>query len=400
LDAARGKQLWRRPLNVTDITLDDMAVQGKGGVACMVKDNVLVVHGVGSLGHPHKEFLGGQFARRALYAFEAATGKPLWGGRKGYRKRPIIVGDYVYAEPFAWRLKTGEQKTIRNPLSGEPQPFDFHRGYIGCGHILASATTLFGAKSGIGYCNLDQLCGFTPFGGVDLACGLGAVPAGGVFVAPEGRSGCTCHTPIHTSLALYPKAKAEAWGVGFVGGRANVASLPIRNVSVNLGGPGYREDSDGRLWIPYPARVDKGLLGDWLPTYQHDASMCYRISGFGPMIAGREDPWVFTSGYADEKPLRFRLVGEGQPQGTYTIRLFFAEPRDLDLGQRVFSVWLQGREALHEFDVAAAAGGARRAVIKEFAGVVVQGELEIRLSPAEHAAVKQPILCGFQASRE
>jgi len=254
LDAASGQALWQRPLDVTDITLDDVVVQGRGGVACIYKDGVVIVHGTGSLGHPHKEFLRGEFARRALYAFDSATGKLLWGGRKGYRKRPIIVGDYIYAEPFAWQLKTGELKTIPNPLSGKQQPLDFHRGYIGCSHLLASASTLFGAKGGVGYSNLHDQCGFTPFGGVALACGLCAVPAAGVFAAPEGRSGCTCDVPIHTSMTLYPKPTAEAWSVGFAGGLADVFSLPVKTVSVNLGAPGFREDADGNLWIPYPAQ--------------------------------------------------------------------------------------------------------------------------------------------------
>ena len=47
-----------------------MVVQGKGGVACMIKDDVLVVHGTASLGHPHKEFLKGfQFGLENIKAF-------------------------------------------------------------------------------------------------------------------------------------------------------------------------------------------------------------------------------------------------------------------------------------------------------------------------------------------
>jgi hypothetical protein len=86
-----------------DLTLDDTVVcDGRVGVACMVKDGVVIVHGTGSLGHPHREFLAGEFARRALYALASDDGRFLWGGRRGYRKRPIIVGQQVFAEPFAW----------------------------------------------------------------------------------------------------------------------------------------------------------------------------------------------------------------------------------------------------------------------------------------------------------
>ncbi len=397
LDAATGRQRWSRPLNLTDVTLDDIVVQGRGGVACMVKDGVVVVHGTGSLGHPHKEFLSGEFDRRALVAFDCANGELLWGGRKGYRKRPIIVGDQVYAEPFAWNLHTGEQKTIANPLSCEEQLLDFHRGYIGCGHLLASATTLFGAKEGIGYWNLDDASGFRPFDGVDLACGLGAVPAAGVFVAPEGRSGCTCDVPIHTSLALYPKPDADDWGLGFAGGRAPVRSLPVRTVSINLGAPGYRQDVAGNLWIPYPARVDAGLIGDWLPTYQHDQQMCFRLNELTSPIDDTDIPWVYRTGYSHDKLLRFRLIEQGGAPCRYTVRLFFAEPEDLTAGQRIFSVQVQGNTVLEDFDIVRTAGAPHRAIVREFPDIEVDGELQIRLLPVEESDVREPVLCGFQA---
>jgi outer membrane protein assembly factor BamB len=400
LDAASGHRRWARPLDLSDVTLDDRAVQGRGGVACMAKDGVIVVHGTGSLGHPHREFLDGQFDRRALYAFDCATGASLWGGRKGYRKRPIIVGGHVYAEPFAWDLRTGRTKQIANPLSGRPQPLDFHRGYIGCGHILASGKALFGARGGIGYCNLEDACGFRPFAGVDLACGLGAVPAGGVLAVPEGRAGCTCAVPIHTSLALYPRPDTVDWAVGFAAGRAPVVSLPVRHVAINLGAPGYRTDDSGNLWIPYPTRIDAGPLGDWLPTYQHDWQMCYQIPRPVADVSGTDMPWLYRFGYCHDKPLRFRILEDGAAPARYTVRLHFAEPEDAEVGQRVFSVRLQGQKVLDQFDVVREAGSTRRAVIQEFRGVQVDGHLEIQLQASDDSEFRQPVLCGFQAVRE
>lgn len=399
LDAQTGQRVWERPFNCTDITIDDAVVSaGRVGVLCMVKDGVLVVAGTGSLGHPHKEFLGGQFARRALYAFDAATGELLWGGRKGYRKRPIIVGDHVYAEPFAWDLRTGRQRMVPNPLSGREQPLDFHRGYIGCGHLLASAGTLFGARQGIAYWNLDEQAGFVPFAGMALACGLCAVPANGVFAAPEGRAGCACATPILTSVALYPTADGMAWGSGFSGGRTQTLPLPVKHLAVNLGAPGYRQDARGNLWIPYPARVEAGPLGKWMPTYQHDQAMC--VCDETLSISGTDVPWVYSSAYAHQKPLRFRMLEEGQAPARYTVVLHFAEPQDARPGERVFSVRLQGSDVLLRFDIAAEAGGARRAVVKEFRGIEVRDYLEVALSVADGSKLRQPILCGLQAVRE
>jgi len=399
LDATTGKLLWTRSLNITDVTLDDTVVQGRGAAACMAADGVVVVHGTGSLGHPHKEFLAGKFARRALYVFDARTGQFLWGGRKGYRKRPIIVGKTIYAEPFAWDLKTGQIRTAPNPLSGKPQTLDFHRGYIGCGHLMASGRALFGARGGIAHYNLDQASGFVPFAGMALACGLCAVPAGGVLAVPEGRSGCTCATPIYTSIALYPRPDRRDWGTGFAGGRAEVNPLPVKHVSINLGAPGYRTDGKGNLWIPYPARIAAGLLGKWLPTYQHNQHMCYRLDDLRTEIRGTDTPWLFTSGYAHTKALRFRLIGNGQPAATYTVRLYFAEPEDVAPGKRVFSVRLQGKTVLKDLDIAKQAGGPRRALVKQIKDVRVKDYLDIQLTPAAGSTIK-PILSAFQALRE
>jgi len=403
LDVETGTKIWEKPFDMTDITLDDIVVnRGRSAVACMYKSGVLVVHGPGSIGHPHREFLRGEFRRRALYAFEADSGKLLWGGRKNYRKRPIIVKNHVYAEPWAWNLRTGESKTITNPLSGREQTFDIHRGYIGCGHILASGESLFGARDGIAYYNLDERTGFTPFANMALGCGLNLVPACGVLVAPESRSQCTCSTPIYTSIALYPRQTARAWGRGVVAQLAEVENYPVKHVSVNLGAPGYREDKHGNLWIPYSGShsISPGLLGKWVPEYRHDDDMFYAISEDLFTAAGTDGSWIYSSGYSNTRALGFRLVEEGGTPARFTIRLHFAEPEDIHEGDRVLTVSIQGKPVLTDFDIVKAAGGTQKAIIKEFPGIEVSDTLNIAVSPSKAGKLKTPILCGFQAIRE
>jgi|GEM_PF-368023 len=401
LDAASGEKLWQWPFNATDITLDDVVLsKNRVGVACMYQDNVVVVHGTGSLGHPHREFLKGEFRRRALYALDSKSGKFLWGGRLGYRKRPVLVDGTIYAEPFAWNLRTGKPKMILNPLSGEEQKLDFHRGYVGCSHLLGSGAALFTNKNGISCFNLDDLSGYVPFGNMALSCGLNAVPANGVFVAPEGRSGCTCSTPIYTSIALYPKAQERPWGIGLVGGIEKVTVFPVKKMSINLGAPGFRQDASGDLWLPYPVRTNPGLVGKWLPVYQHQDSMCYKLDELTATVSGTESPWLYTSGYQFTKPLTFRLVDKGGQPARFTVRLFFAEPEDIKAGARVFSVLLQNKPALNDFDVMRESGGVRKAIVKEFAGIKVQDHLVITLKPAATARIKLPVLSAVQAVRE
>lgn len=384
LDSETGAEIWSRPFNLSDLTLDDSVVGGSRGysVLSMISDGVLIVCGQGSLGHPYREYTEGEFARRAIYAFDLEKGHLLWGGRKNYRKRPIISGGVIFAEPHAWELKTGEKQQIINPLNGEPVPLDFLRSYSGCGHLIASGTTLFGnaGSGGMAHYNVKQFAGYTPMGNMQLACGTNAVPAGGVFVAPEGRSGCTCATPIYTSIVLYPDALANSWSHG-AGGAEPLDCLPIRAVAINLGAPGFRTDASGQLWLPYPARRFQGRFSEWLPSYQHDASMCFRDElDLLPVEADR-NPWLYASGYAHDKELSFALLDpERHPERTYTVRLHFAEPDpNTKEGERLFDVRIQGEPVARNFDIVREAGRARKSLIREFTGISAKDSLNIKL---------------------
>ena len=77
-------------------------------------------------------------------AFDAATGEELWhadhdsglpidGGHGEYNRHPTIVGDIVYAWPYAYMLRTGERI----------ESWKFERRGHGCGGISASAQCLF-----------------------------------------------------------------------------------------------------------------------------------------------------------------------------------------------------------------------------------------------------------------
>ena len=85
------------------------------------------------------------------------------------------------------------------------------------------------------------------------------------------------------------------------------------------------------------------------------------------------------------------------PRTTYTVRLVFSEIADLRGAQRAFSVALQGRTLLRDFNITKEAGGPGRVVIKEFPGIVVHDFLRIHL---ENAGPRKPLLNGFQLIRE
>ena len=68
-----------------------------------------------------------------------------------------------------------------------------------------------------------------------------------------------------------------------------------------------------------------------------------------------------------------------------SLRLHFAEIEDVKPGERVFDVKVQGKTVLKDFDVAKAAGGRNRAVVKEIGGIVAARALTLEFVPKAKA---------------
>jgi len=75
------------------------------------------------------------------------------------------------------------------------------------------------------------------------------------------------------------------------------------------------------------------------------------------------------------------------------VRLYFAEP-DISAkpGRRVFTVSLDGKEVLKDFDITAAAGGSRKVIAKQFKYSKTEGPIEITLK----ASSGRTLLCGIE----
>src|SRR5262249_46594893 len=106
--------------------------------------------------------------------------------------------------------------------------------------------------------------------------------------------------------------------------------------------------------------------------------------------------WVTSSGVKGLTGLSVTLSKEPHEGGTYTVRLYFAEPDALQPGERVFRVLVQGREVLKDFDIVKESGGPRRSVVREFRGVAARGELTLTFQPSAGDAV----LCGVELHAE
>lgn len=112
----------------------------------------------------------------------------------------------------------------------------------------------------------------------------------------------------------------------------------------------------------------------------------------GPAVL-RNDPQIDFAWEAGRPEALVRATGPTLARRSFTVRLHFAEPEDVRAGERVFSVSLQGKQTLRDFDIAREAGGPRRAIVREFKGVEVERSLQVDLVPATE---KPPVICGIE----
>jgi hypothetical protein len=122
----------------------------------------------------------------------------------------------------------------------------------------------------------------------------------------------------------------------------------------------------------------------------------------GMQVQGTDKPWLFASGCQGLTSCVLPLIGEGQESGRYTVRLYFVDTENSDVGQRVFHVKLQGRTALKNFDIVQEAGGPNIAVVKEFDRVKVRNGLKIELISRFDNPTKEqaPLINGIEVIRE
>ena len=86
----------------------------------------------------------------------------------------------------------------------------------------------------------------------------------------------------------------------------------------------------------------------------------------------------------------------------FVVRLHFAELDDVKEGERVFDVVLQGKTVLKDFDVAQAAGGRFRAVVREFRDVAADKQLDVRFVPRVTPLTERnaPTLSGVEVEAQ
>ena len=394
LDAASGQSLWDMPVEVTGAS---------GGshwcsLGAIYHRDVLVLFGVFLDGHYWKEFFAGQFQSRRVVTLSGKDGGLLWQRHIGYRVRPVVVGDTLHAEPWAYDLRTGEQKTRIHPVTGREEAWQFARPGHHCGCPAASPHTLLFRSYTLGWYDLDNDFGTQHFGGQRPGCWINFIPANGLLMVPEASSGCMCPFPNMCTVVFKSREENRQWAYFSQPG----PMTPVKRLALNLGAPGDRKDASGGVWLGYPRpggslvlqfKVGLSFFPGW-SYFRHDPT---RLK-----IEGTDKPWVFRSGVSGLRQCVLPLAGPADGTARYTVRLAFAELDNDAPGKRVFDIKIQGKVVAEGFDPFKEAGARNRPVVKEFRGIDADDKLVVEFVPkvATPAQDQLPILQGIEVERE
>jgi hypothetical protein len=218
------------------------------------------------------------------------------------------------------------------------------------------------------------------------------IVAGGLLNAPDYTRTCVCSYQNQTSVALVHMPDVETW-TSF---GAQSTKQPVRRVGINLGAPGDRRSEDGLLWLEYPSvggaspAVSVNIQPESVDWFRRHSS---QVSGGGLS-------WVAASGAKGLNSLTLRLAASDSTARSYRVRLHFAEPDEVQPGQRTFDVKLQGQTVLEALDIVQEAGGPNRSLVKEFSPVQVTQDLTIELVPQATARYAAGLLCGVEIQAE
>lgn len=191
-----GSIAWTSDLDLTSI---------QHNVHCAVHDGKLVVVGSYNSGENKKQ-------DSVLYdvnVLDTKSGDLIWkktqrqettiGGDHGEQDHhPVIVGDRLYAEPFAYNLHSGDE------IKGFGWDKKHRRG---CGTISASASSFFFRQSNPTMFDLTTNLYSKVTTATRPGCWINMIPAGGLLLIPEASSGCTCNYAVQTSLAFLPQKR-------------------------------------------------------------------------------------------------------------------------------------------------------------------------------------------------
>jgi len=350
-------------------------------------------------GRASRDMVSGEPTRQIAY--DGSSGTKLWD--KNSQGGPCLLhGDMVIEQRTnggnACNILTGRTYMREHPITGTLVPWSFSRTY-GCNTAVGCKYLLTFRSGAAGYYDMLNNSGTGNFGGFKSGCSSNLIPANGVLNAPDYTRTCICGYQNQTSLAMVYMPQAEMWTYTSIG----LAGGSIKKVGINFGAPGdrlapspsFEGKGGGVLWLDYPSvggpSPDIGVV--CVPAnprwFRHHTARFDQPEA-EPPSADESLGWVTASGAIGLTDVIIPLNNEEEAQ--YVVRLYFAEPENAEVGQRVFNVTIQGRKVLNNFDIAQHASSDGSGIVREFRGIRATENLTLTLTPL----VGQPVLCGIE----
>ena len=325
-----------------------------------------------------------QAGRKRVAVYDATRGKLLWDKPVSYRSFPLTHSDFLFTRSGAWNIVDGSPLEVSNPITGKTSPWQGYTRKYGCNYPVASEHLLTFRSSTASFYDLRTLDGTGSFGGFKSGCSASLLAANGVLNSPDFTFTCSCAFQTQTSLALIHSPDLDYWTAY----NQSIPAGPLKRYALNLAAPGDRRVDD-TVWLNYP-NADNAT-----PTVPvHVDSNAYWTVHHPFRFGPQELRWVYSSCLENVSTFEMEL---NETTADFTVRLYFAEPDNVQAGERVFDVTLAGKTVLRDFDVVKAAGTPRRGIMKEVNGVDCSGSLKLEF---ESRTERGAILSGIELIRE
>ena len=367
---------------------------------------------------------------KGMTAYRGSDGEVLWRTDDKYKGPPILYHDRIItqtgggsgsapAEAKVFDLLNGQYVTRKHSMTGETIPWTWVR-FKGCNTAIASENLLTFRSASGAFVDLTKGQGTASIGGFKSGCTSNLIIANGVLNAPDYTRTCVCSYQNQASLALIHMPEVGYWTFDYY--LKPSEPTPVKQVGINFGAPGNRYTENGTLWLEFPSIGGPSPDVPVRAKYENPKWFRHHSSH----VEG-EYNWIAASGVTGLREVAVRMFiqpgrnpssvdafdkhiekipawseekikGAFEQPRPYTVRLFFAETEEYEIGERLFNVSIQGGPVLEAFDIVKEAGGINRLVVKEFKGINVKDDLRIALTPPVGQAA--PLLCGIEIIAE
>ena len=325
LHTSTGDVLWSQAVDVTDCTGVGI---GAGRLTVMATDGHVVLCGANANGHYWKQFLEGEFKHRRLVVLSAETGEKRWARDANYRHRPIVVGNRLIAEPWAFALDTGEQLMRTHPLTGDADSLEVHsaraslRRDFGNSQLDVLPLRVHGIlrfRNGRGHESFRR----TSFGLLDQH-------DSGQRIGDDSRGQRRVRLPVFVDVDdRLRTARKPAGLVGLYGGWSDEARA-AHGVE-----PGAHRRSSRRSWqavaeLPASVVARRSRFATRYSTASRcsaSAVLMFQHNSESYPVRRRTCPGCSRREWSGMTRCELPLIDEGQPPASYTVRLYFAALR-------------------------------------------------------------------------